>query len=53
MQRISLSALALSMLLGITGCSGGEGGGEAQLQPTPSQNVPESDPAGVGGTSNQ
>jgi hypothetical protein len=54
MEKLTRATIALALIVASAGCSGGEqGGGEAQPQPTPSENVPESDPAGVGGTSNQ
>ena len=54
MEKLTRATIALVMMAAFAGCSGGEqGAGEAQPQATPSENVPESDPAGVGGTSNQ
>ena len=53
MQRMAVTMLALVASISMSACNGGNGGGEAQPQPTPQENVPESDPAGVGGTSNQ
>ena len=54
MEKLTRATIALALIVASAGCSGGEQrGGEGQPQPTPSENVPESDPAGVGGTSNQ
>lgn len=55
MQARTLTTLAVTVMISgsVSGCSGEQGGGETRPQPTPSESVPESDPAGVGGTSNQ
>jgi hypothetical protein len=45
----NLTAAALVLVLAFAACSDSKEGGEAG---TPAQNIPESEPAGVGGTSN-
>jgi hypothetical protein len=51
MNKAFLSAIALAFTIGFAGCGNeGDAGGEAG---TPAQNIPEAEPEGVGGTSNQ
>lgn len=45
-----LNVAAITLALALAACSDNNGGGEAG---TPAQNVPEAEPEGVGGTTNQ